>query len=167
MFLLRTAASSLRPLASSMVASASASARAAESSSRLNVFFRPLHSTCAILQRDEPLFGMGHESGRGQDGDRDGDGDGDEGQQHSSTPFRGMRDEPRFQSRDFNEDGDVAPWESAVRSNRSFGDNLVDKEWKEGDLDDYSADVYKPSESSSNRTSDEVRIFRDRGHKVA
>ena len=48
---------------------------------------------------------------------------------------------------------------------RGFGDDvlgqtLVDKEWKEGDLEDYSSDVYTPSPETRERPDEEVRRFR-------
>ena len=36
----------------------------------------------------------------------------------------------------------------------------MDKEWKEGDLEDYSSDVYTPSTETGERSDEEVRRFR-------
>ena len=41
-----------------------------------------------------------------------------------------------------------------------LGGTLVDKEWKEGELDEYSSDVYTPSIETRERPEEEVRQFR-------
>ena len=41
-----------------------------------------------------------------------------------------------------------------------LGGTLVDKEWKEGELDEYSSDVYTPSIETRERPEEEVRRFR-------